>query len=49
MLPKDYMIEDEKMARRRIITLIVVLFHSISRKTTQPRTRLEFGALMGLE
>ena len=49
MLPKNYMTGDAKTTRDRIITLVAFLFHSISKKTTQPRARLEFGALMRLE
>ena len=49
MLPKKYMTGDAKTTRDRIITPIAFLFHSISKKTAQPRVRLEFGALMRLE
>jgi hypothetical protein len=40
MLPKDYMMGDAKMTRHRIIIPIALLFHFISKKTTQPIARL---------
>ena len=49
MLPKNYMTRDAKMTRDRIIASVAFLFHSVPKKATQPRTRLEFGALMRLE
>ena len=49
MLPKNYMMGDAKTTRDRIIALVAFVFHSIPKKATQPRTRLEFGALIRLE
>jgi len=40
---------DAETVWHRIITPITFLFHPISKKATEPRTRLEFGVFMRLE